>query len=74
MRSFFPEYKLTKAKEAYDYYLKYAKEHWQEFSIYYQAVLCTVFKRTGDIEIAKKNNCLLPRPRTAQRRIWHVFQ
>ena len=54
MRSFFPEYKLTKSKEAYDYYLKYAKDHWQEFSIYYQAVLCTVFKRTGDIEIAKK--------------------
>ena len=54
MRSFFPEYKLTRAKEAYDYYLKYAKEHWQECGLYYQAVLCTVLKRAGAEDIAKK--------------------
>ena len=54
MRSFFPEYKLTKAKEAYDYYLKYAKENWQKTSLYYQAVLCTVFKRTGNEDVAQK--------------------
>ncbi|MBQ1697589.1 MAG: hypothetical protein II075_06870 [Bacteroidales bacterium] len=54
MRSFFPEYKLTKSKAAYDYFLKYAKEHWQKFGLYYQAVLCTVLKRTGDEEIAKQ--------------------
>ena len=54
MRSFFPEYRLTNAKEAYDYYLKYAKENWQKAGLHYQAVLCTVFKRTGDIDIAKK--------------------
>lgn len=54
MRSFFPEYKLTRAKEAYDYFLKYAKEHWQNFGLYYQAVLCTVMKRTGNTETAQK--------------------
>ncbi len=53
-RSFFPEYKLGGAKEAYDYYLKYAKENWTKFSLYYQAVLCTVFKRTGDETVAKR--------------------
>ncbi len=54
MRSFFPEYKLTRAKEAYDYYLKYAREHWQDFGLYYQAVLCTVMKRTGNSDISQK--------------------
>lgn len=54
MRSFFPEYKLTKAKVAYEYYLKYAKENWQKAGLYYQAVLCTVFKRTGNEDVAQK--------------------
>lgn len=54
MRSFFPEYKLTRAKEAYDYYLKYAREHWQDFGLYHQAVLCTVMKRTNNPDISKK--------------------
>ncbi|MBP5683095.1 MAG: hypothetical protein J6X05_07640 [Bacteroidales bacterium] len=54
MRSFFPEYKLTRAKEVYDYTLQYAKDHWQELGLYYQAVLCTVMKRTGNNETAQK--------------------
>ncbi len=53
MRSFFPEYKHRSGKEAYEYFLKYAKEHWQDFGIYYQAVLCTVFKRTGNENVSK---------------------
>ncbi|MCR5453722.1 MAG: hypothetical protein K6F33_01885 [Bacteroidales bacterium] len=54
MRSFFPEYKLTKSKDAYDYFLSYAQKHWQKLGLYYQAVMCTVFKRTGNEEVAQK--------------------
>jgi len=55
MRTFWPEYKMdNRTQEAYDFVMKHAKENWNKIGLHNQALLCTTFKRAGEMELAKK--------------------